>query len=36
VEITKLGRGGLPAEMDALSQPVQRYERPHLRPAGPS
>jgi hypothetical protein len=36
VEITKLGRGALPAEMDALSQPVQRYERRHLRPAGPS
>jgi hypothetical protein len=36
VEITKLGRGALPAEMDALRQLVQRYERRHLRPAGPS
>jgi hypothetical protein len=36
VETTKLGRGALAAEMDALSQPVQRYERRHTRPAGPS
>jgi DNA-binding MarR family transcriptional regulator len=36
VEITKLGRGALAAEMDALKQLVQRYERRHLRPARPS
>ncbi len=36
VEITRLGRGALAAEMDALKQLVQRYERRHLRPAPPS
>lgn len=36
VEITKLGRGALAAEMEALRQLVQRYERRHLRPAPPS
>ena len=36
VEITRLGRGALAAEMDALKQLVQRYERRHLRPARPS
>jgi hypothetical protein len=36
VEITKPGRGALAAEMDALKQLVQRYERRHLRPARPS
>jgi DNA-binding MarR family transcriptional regulator len=36
VEITKPGRGALAAEMDALKQLVQRYERRHLRPASPA
>ena len=36
VEITKLGRGALAAEMEALRQLVQRYERRHLRAAPPS
>ena len=36
VEITKLGRGALAAEMDALKQLVQRYEERHLRPVRPS
>ena len=35
VEITKLGRGALAAEMDALKQLVQRYEQRHLR-SGPA
>jgi DNA-binding MarR family transcriptional regulator len=36
VEITRPGRGALAAEMDALKQLVQRYERRHLRPAPPA
>jgi hypothetical protein len=36
VEITRLGRGALAAEMDALKQLVQRHQRRHLRPARPS
>ena len=36
VDITKLGRGALAAEMGALRQLVRRYERRHLRPASPS
>ena len=36
VEITKLGRGALAAEMDALKQLVERYERRHLRPVPPA
>ncbi len=36
VEITKLGRGALAAEMDALKQLVQRYERRRLRAAPPA
>jgi DNA-binding MarR family transcriptional regulator len=32
VEITKLGRGALAAEMAALKQLVQRYEQPPTRP----
>lgn len=36
VEITKLGRGALAAEMEALRQLVQRYERRPLRSAPPS
>ena len=36
MEITKLGRGALAAEMDALKQLVQRYERRRLRAAPPT
>ena len=32
VEITRLGRGALAAEMAALKQLVQRYEQPPTRP----